>query len=158
MRLEIQWHRLCSNRKRETGTLTMKPTTDSRPKEAATRLMIVEDDSGVGYAVTRWLNDQQVRTVLATTTDEATQMLRDVVFIESRFDGLLVDYNLPDATGVRVIQQFRDEFPNMPVAVMTGSVDIALELWLKKQSIPLFRKPLQLDALQTWVDSIRKSA
>ena len=136
----------------------MNLTTGGRKKAPMTRLMIVEDDSGVGYAVSRWLNDQQVRTVLATTTDEATQLLRDVVYIESRFDGLLVDYNLPDATGVRVIQQFRDEFPDMPVAVMTGSEDISLELWLKKRSIPLFRKPLQLEALQTWVDSIRQSA
>jgi CheY-like chemotaxis protein len=120
------------------------------------KLMVVEDDPGVGYAVSRWLQDQSVRSVLATSTHEAMDMLRDVVFIDSAFDGLLVDYNLGDATGVRVIQQFRDEFPKIPVAVMTGSVDISLELWLKTRDIPLFRKPLKMEALQGWVDGVNE--
>jgi len=45
------------------------------------RLLVVDDDPGVGYAVTRWLQDQNIRSVLAASTDEALQMLRDMVFI-----------------------------------------------------------------------------
>ena len=119
------------------------------------RVMIVEDDPGVGYAVSRWLSEQQVRSVLATTTQEAMEMLRDVLFIESAFDGLLVDYNLPDATGMRIIQEFRDEFPRVPVALMTGNTDISVEVWTKTRAIPLFRKPLNMDELQNWLDKIK---
>lgn len=119
------------------------------------RVMIVEDDPGVGYAVSRWLSEQQVRSVLATTTQEAMEMLRDVLFIESAFDGLLVDYNLPDATGMRIIQEFRDEFPRVPVALMTGNTDIAVEVWTKTRAIPLFRKPLNMTELQNWLDQIK---
>jgi len=126
--------------------------------ERQLRLMIVEDDPGVGYAVSRWLSEQNVRSVLATTTHEAMEMLRDVLFIESAFDGVLVDYNLPDATGMRVIQEFRDEFPRVPVALMTGGSDISVEVWSRSRAIPLFRKPLKLEELQSWLDRIKESA
>jgi CheY-like chemotaxis protein len=122
------------------------------------RLMVVEDDPGVGYAVSRWLQDQNVRSVLATTTHEAVEMLRDVIFIESTFDGLLVDYNLPDDTGFRVIEEFRDEFPYMPVALMSGSDSNELQAWADRRRIPLFPKPLKLDHLQAWLEALKQTA
>ena len=136
----------------------MIPQPRERLRDLEPRLMIVEDDEGVGYAVSRWLQDQNVRPVLATSTREAMDILRDVVFIESRFDALLVDYSLQDATGVRVIQHFREEFPLLPVAVMTGRTDIALEIWARSRGILLFRKPLDMDELLVWVDGLRRSA
>jgi len=129
-----------------------------RAKESTIRLMIVEDDPGVGYAVSRWLDGQNVRSVLATTTHEAMDLLRDVVFIEAAFDGLLVDYHIGDDTSIKVIQEFRDEFPSVPVALMTGSQDESLEMWLNEKQIPLFRKPLQMVELKTWLDGIKRTA
>lgn len=108
--------------------------------------------------MTRWLQEQNIRSVLASTTDEALEMLRDMVFIESEFDGLLVDYNLPGATGCRVIEEFMLDFPETPVALMTGSNDIALELWVRSRHIPLFRKPLNMRELKNWVEQIRMTA
>jgi len=122
------------------------------------RLMVVEDDPGVGYAVSRWLQDQNIRSVLATSTHEAVEMLRDVIFIESTFDGLLVDYNLPDENGFKVIEQFRDEFPYMPVALMSGSDAPHLLEWAKDHKVPLFAKPLKLDALGSWLESLKQIA
>lgn len=122
------------------------------------RLMVVEDDPGVGYAVSRWLQDQNIRSVLATSTHEAVEMLRDVIFIESTFDGLLVDYNLPDDNGFKVIEEFRDEFPYMPVALMSGSESPELLKWARDRKIPLFVKPLKLDALQSWLESLKQTA
>lgn len=122
------------------------------------RLLVVDDDPGVGYAVTRWLQEQNIRSVLAVSTDEALELLRDMVFIESEFDGLLVDYNLPGATGCRVIEQFQMDFPQVPVALMTGANDIALELWVRARAIPLFRKPLDMRELKSWVDGLKKAA
>ena len=125
---------------------------------SAPRLLVVDDDPGVGYAVTRWLHDQNIRSVLAASTDEALQLLRDMVFIESEFDGLLVDYNLPGATGCRVIEQFQMDFPQVPVALMTGANDISLEMWVHARKIPLFRKPLDMRELKSWIDGLRKAA
>ena len=122
------------------------------------RLLVVDDDPGVGYAVTRWLQENNIRSVLAASTDEALELLRDMVFIESEFDGLLVDYNLPGATGCRVIEQFQMDFPEVPVALMTGANDISLEMWVRSRHIPLFRKPLDMRELKTWIDTLKKAA
>ena len=131
----------------------------SRKKQKKLRLLVVEDDAGVAYSVCRWLREQEdVRSVLAANTQEAIEVLRDIIFIESTFDALLVDYNLGDSTGVRVIQEFRDEFPIVPIALMSGSEDISLERWTRAQDIPLFRKPLKLDQLHDWLEGIRDSA
>ena len=131
---------------------------NQRTLNRSPRLMIVEDDPGVGYAVSRWLYEQQVRSVVATTTSEAMEMFRDMIYIEATFDGLLVDYNLPDATGLRVIQEVRDEFPSVPVALMTGNNDISLELWSRARKIPLFRKPLKMEEISTWLEGIKAIA
>src|SRR6516165_10191765 len=78
------------------------------------RMMVVDDDPGVSYAVSRWMQDHNIKSVMATSTHEALDMLRDIAFIDASFDGLLVDYNLPDATGFRIIQEVLDEFPRVP--------------------------------------------
>jgi two-component system response regulator FlrC len=122
------------------------------------RLMIVDDDPGVGYAVTRWMQDHNIKSVLAGSTQEALDMLRDIAFIDASFDGLLVDYNLPDATGFRVIQEVLDEFPSVPIALMTGGANVAMEVWVRSRGIPLFRKPLDMDAVQVWIDGFKKQA
>src|SRR5262245_13422001 len=100
------------------------------------RLMIVYDDPGVSYAVSRWMQDHNDKPVMAASTQEALDMLRDIAFIDASFDGLLVDYNLPDATGFRVIQEVLDEFPQVPIALMTGGANVAMEVWVRARGIP----------------------
>ena len=124
------------------------------PRVKGPCLLLVEDDPDIGLFLKRWMELQNVRPVLATSVREAMQMVRDVAFIEANFDGLLVDYRLPDATGVRVIQEFLADFPGMPVALMTAHFDISLELWVKSRGIPLFRKPLEFDTIKKWLRHI----
>ena len=92
--------------------------------------------------------------MLATSTKEALELVRDVSYLDSRLNGLLVDYQLPDATGCRVIQEFVSEFPGVPVAMMTAYDDITLEGWVRSRRIELFRKPLDLPRLEAWLKSL----
>ncbi|HEY3322564.1 MAG TPA: response regulator [Planctomycetota bacterium] len=128
---------------------------EPREKESEPRVMLVEDDPGVSYAILRWLKGQKARAVLATTTGQAMEWLRDMKLIESAFDGVLVDYHLPDATGLRLVQHFHEECPALPVAMMSGSNDICLEVWTTAHGVPLFRKPLVLTELEGWLAAIR---
>jgi len=117
-------------------------------------LLVVDDDPAVRYSLSRWLNRRGMRTIEAADTREAVEMVRDASFVDAQIDGLLVDYQLPDATGCRIIMEFRDEFPGVPMALMTGREDLSLELWLRARGIPLFRKPLDLKALANWLREI----
>ena len=121
-------------------------------------LMVVEDDPDVGYAVTRWLKSLSIKPVLATTTREALELINDVAFIEANLDGLLADYNLPDATGVSVIKEFVEQFPGIPVAIMTGQDDLSLEKWARENNVPLFRKPLHMPEVLAWIEKLKPHA
>jgi len=121
-------------------------------------IMVVDDDSAIRYSLSRWLKKRGMRVIEAANTREAVEMVQDASFIEAQIDGLLVDYQLPDATGCRVLSEFRDEFPGVSMALMTGREDLSLELWLRARSIPLFRKPLNLKALNSWLATIQPRA
>lgn len=130
-----------------------EPMTDCGSKRSL-RLLVLEDDAGVGYALGRWLRERHVQPILAATTADAMTMLQDAAFIQVSFDGLLADYNLPDASGMRVIQHFCKEYPALPVALMTGAWDLTLELWTRARHIPLFRKPLQMGEVEDWLQQV----
>ena len=120
-------------------------------------VLIVDDDAAIRYSLARWLKERGARVIEAANTRDATEMVRDASFIGVHVDGLLVDYQLPDATGCRVILEFADEFPGVPVALMTGRNDLSLELWLRARGIPLFRKPLDLKALAAWLETLERA-
>ena len=44
----------------------------------------------------------------------------------------------------------------VPIALMTGGANVAMEVWVRARGIPLFRKPLDMDAIQTWIGGIKK--
>lgn len=117
-------------------------------------LLIVEDEADIRFFLDHWLRKQGLRPVLAQNAREAMELLGDMRFIGAAFDGLLVDYRLPDATGCRIIRACLDETPGMPVALMTAYFDLSLELWLRARHVPLLRKPLDLSQLRGWLDRI----
>jgi hypothetical protein len=41
---------------------------------------------------------------------------------------------------------------------MTGGANVAMEVWVRSRGIPLFRKPLDMDAVQVWIDGFKKQA
>lgn len=119
-------------------------------------ILVVDDDEAIRFSLVRWLKQRGERVIEAANARDAVEMLRDASFIDVRVSGLLVDYQLPDATGCRVILEFADEFPGVPIALMTGKNNLSLELWLRARGITLFNKPLDLDALTHWVQSLHK--
>ena len=124
----------------------------TEPEPAVTAsMLLVDDDADLRVVLARWLGQQGVRVLQATRTVEAVEIVRAASRLGVGLNGLLVDFRLPDATGCRVVSEFLDEFPGVQVALMTGAYDLSLELWLRAQRIPLFRKPLDLDGLGAWV-------
>jgi CheY-like chemotaxis protein len=120
-------------------------------------VMLVEDEPDLAVLVQYWLLKWMVRAVTVKSAAEALQILDDVAFIEAHFDGLLTDYRLPDGSGWRVIQRFREDFPDAPIALMTAYSNISLELWANARRIPLFRKPLDREDLRAWAERIKEA-
>ena len=113
-------------------------------------LLVVEDNLELGLAVVSRLRQNGATVVLASSAREAVTAVRDAVFMDNVFDGLLVSFNLPDATVYSVVNAFREEFPTRMIAVMTDREDVCLKLWSAARAISLFRKPLVIEELDEW--------
>jgi len=80
------------------------------------RILVVEDDVTIQTLVTALLSVRGLECDLAGTVEEARNLMA-----RSIYDILLVDVNLPDGSGLSVVEEQRG---NPLVIVMTGSNDI----------------------------------
>ena len=70
----------------------------------------------------------------------------------------LLDYNLPDTTGVQLAEQLRAMLPDMAIIMMSGRIDGLSEQTLQTIGIKVFvNKPLPLSALRQAVLKIVRS-
>ena len=125
---------------------------------ASDRLLLVASDKELGGTLAQWLQDQKCRVIWAASAREAVQMLHDVCYIETGLDALLIDFDLADASGLRVIREFRSEFPWAPVALLTSEEDITTSLWAKAQNVKIVHKPLLLWELGVWLKYLKVPA
>lgn len=81
-----------------------------------TRLIIVDDHPVVAEGLSELINREMDLTVVAAalTADEALQILR-----ATEIDVAIVDLSLPGPSGIELIRMIRDEFPRLPVLVLS---------------------------------------
>jgi len=85
------------------------------------RVVVVDDDEGVGATACRILERNGMRAVLVQTIREATAELSKPT------DAMVVDIRMPDGDGWELITHVRQstEYARMPIVVMTGLLDSA---------------------------------
>ncbi len=72
---------------------------------------------------------------------------------------VLLDYNLPDTTGVLLAEQIRALLPNATIMMMSGRIDGLSEETLETTGITVFvNKPLPLGALRQAILKLARSA
>ncbi|HEY6469672.1 MAG TPA: EAL domain-containing protein [Candidatus Dormibacteraeota bacterium] len=91
------------------------------PRSATRRVVVVDDDEGVGATACRILERAGMRAVLAVTIREAMAEL------SKRTEAMVIDIGMPDGDGWSLISHIRGSADNwqMPVVVMTGLLDSA---------------------------------
>ena len=120
-----------------------------------TYVLVVEPDPAFGADLADWLRQRNVVPVLTSSVHEAAITMHDALFMDSCFDGLLLNFKLPDAPGYRVVSEFRNEFPGRPIGIMYEQDDLCLKPWSRARGIPLFRKPFSLEALNHWLEVLQ---
>ena len=83
------------------------------------KILIVEDDSTFAQIIEGFLLKKGFTVVLAPTTKQSFKIL-----LEDKFDLLLVDYRLPDGTGLDVLSFSRDQGLAIPTIIMTSFNDV----------------------------------
>jgi len=80
-------------------------------------ILLVEDHAGFAKALLNMLGQNRDLQVVGVARDaeEALRLVQEV-----NVDLVLVDFSLPDMTGVELLEKLHDEYPNLRCAILSG--------------------------------------
>jgi DNA-binding NarL/FixJ family response regulator len=80
-------------------------------------IFLVEDHAGFATALNNMLSQNQNLKIVAVaeTAEEAFEQLRDV-----KVDLVLIDFSLPDMTGLNLLERLHQEQPDLKCAILSG--------------------------------------
>ncbi len=116
------------------------------------RVLIVDDDLSLNAILGLHLQDAGYHIAGARTCREALFLLQD-----RPFSAALLDYRLPDGTGLEVLRAARESVPAMGVIMISGVHDAAVRrAALEGGAIDLLRKPISLMELDAALERLEE--
>jgi two-component system, NtrC family, response regulator AtoC len=113
-------------------------------KKAAVKILIVDDESGVRFALTEALRAWGYEAIQAATVDEAVRL-----FMDERPAVALLDIDLPDGSGLDVLSEIKTQQPETVVIMITGNVNVPNVLTaLRGDAHDFISKPIHLEELR----------
>jgi DNA-binding NtrC family response regulator len=111
------------------------------------RLLIVEDDSALNQMVAMHFEDQGLEAESVLTCADAIAAVK-----RHAPDVALMDMQLPDGTGLELLETLQTIQPGLPVVIMTGQHDLELAIEaIKAGAVDYLHKPVKTEALQETV-------
>ena len=112
------------------------------------RVLIVEDESLIRWSLRQKFEERSYRVTEAETGQSALEALNSGIF-----DLILLDYRLPDMTGLDVLRHIRELDTDAVVIMMTAysTIESAVEA-IKLGAYDYVAKPFQMDHLMLTVD------
>ncbi len=124
------------------------------PQERPFRILVVDDDKEASLAIARALEHIGHVAVRAGHAQEALG-----VIAAQSFDVLLVDYRMPDMTGLDLITLLRQEGCKTPAIMMTGHFATEDRVPAEQLGIcAILRKPLTIPLLERALEEPRVAA
>ena len=116
---------------------------------ATQSVLIVDDEPDIRELLDITLSRMGLQTHSAATLEEAKELIARV-----QPDLCLTDMRLPDGNGISLVQYIQQEFPHIPVAMITahGSVETAISA-LKAGAFDFISKPVELENLRRLISS-----
>ena len=108
------------------------------------KLLVVDDEPGIQHSFRRAFSAPEFQVETAGRADAGTELMRKWLP-----DVIVLDVNLPDATGLQVLPKLRQIDARIPVIVITGhgTTDTAIEA-MKLGAFDYVLKPLELDTIR----------
>ncbi|MFY5900062.1 sigma-54-dependent transcriptional regulator [Acinetobacter pittii] len=113
-------------------------------------VLLVDDEEDLCLLMQMTLARMGIKTHLAYRVEQAKQL-----FTQFHYDACLTDLNLPDGSGLELVQHVSQTYPHTPIAVLTayGNMDIAIAA-LKAGAFDFVSKPIN----QIHLDQLLKKA
>ncbi|GAB1421448.1 hypothetical protein MASR2M15_16130 [Anaerolineales bacterium] len=87
------------------------------------RLLIVENNKYLASRMQKTLYQSNIESDICYTGQEALERIERKIY-----DCVLLDYHLPDMTGIRLIQSIKSQFEYLPITVMTSADDLRIAI------------------------------
>ncbi len=115
-------------------------------------VLIVDDEPDIRELLDITLSRMGLETHSAATLTEAKDKVAKI-----QPDLCLTDMRLPDGNGISLVEHIQEEYPQIPVAIITahGSVEAAISA-LKTGAFDFISKPIELDGLRKLVGTALK--
>jgi len=121
-------------------------------------LLVAASNPEIGLTICSVLRQHDAVPVLVENGRQVAVTMRDAQFMDTHFDGLLIDYLLPDSCVYHVVNEFREIFPDRPVAVINDREDLCLKMWARARGIVVFRRPMVTEELNLWLPHLKAAA
>lgn len=113
-------------------------------------VILVDDDPAIQFGYKKYFSKTKFRISSALDLAEAHEALSS-----RHFDVLLLDLYLPDGKAVEHISQFRNDYPEMAIVVITGDGDIPVAVESMRMGADNFlTKPVSLKELEGFLQNI----
>jgi DNA-binding NtrC family response regulator len=114
------------------------------------KILLIEDEEATRFGFTKYLSKSGYIVQEASCLSDAHKAL-----LSQRFDAVLLDLNLPDGNGLEWIIEFRENYPDIPIIVITGFGDIPIAVDAMRRGADNFlTKPVNMQDLDIF---LRKS-
>jgi len=113
-------------------------------------VLIVDDDKYALEEISEALSDNELDVYKATNSDSAVLLAKEY---KPKF--ILMDYNLPDANGIKTIEEIRTFLPKVEVIMMSGHDDFIDKATLSNTgSIAVLKKPLSVETISRYIHNM----
>ena len=113
-------------------------------KKPGVKILIVDDESGVRFALSEALRAWDYESVQASSVAEAVK-----IFGEEHPAVALLDIDLPDGSGLDVLNEIKAQQPETVVIMVTGNVNVPNVITaLRGGAHDFISKPIHLEELR----------
>jgi len=118
------------------------------------KVLVVDDDKLLANMIADYLRAQQYTIECAYTGADAEELLCNYVY-----DAIVIDWGLPEKTGIEVVKKFRFEGGNAPILMLTGrnSID-EKEVGLDNGADDYLTKPFHMKELSARLRALLRRA
>ena len=110
-------------------------------------VLVVDDEPLIRWSLVNRLKEEGYRAVEAGTASDAVALQREGV------DLILLDYALPDANGLEVLKQVKQNDPDILVIMLTANTEVGTAVSAMKQgAFHYANKPFDLDEIMMLVE------
>lgn len=137
----------------ETPVIEVDHYTTIERDRSKKRILLVEDQEDVRVMMLKMLKRIGYQAISAVSGRDGLEVVRED---DGKYDLIITDYNMPEMTGLEMVNSVFEEYPDLPFIVLSGHAEKQLDREIERySSIKAFlKKPVSKDELSQHIDEI----